>query len=549
MGRSPSVAESAAESILVPARRAERPPARCGDAPRPMQGGDKARGAEAATNSTGLPAISPAPLERAEQRRFAGASPQSASPRPAAEPPPTATRAISESHLAPQPCCPSCPPQSLHSQTARSSPAPRSAPPATRSAKWCSTPRSPATRKSSPTRATARQIVTLTYPHVGNYGVSDEDVEASKVHAAGLSSRICRCALQLPRADVARRLPGARRHGRHRRHRHPPADAPAAHDGAQNGCIAAFAAGATRSRRRDVAEAVAQARAGADMAGLDLAKVVERARALRVDPDRVEARRRLRHAGDARFHVVAFDYGVKFNILRMLAERGCRVTVVPAQTPAADVLALKPDGVFLSNGPGDPEPCDYAIEATRELIERGMPDLRHLPGPPDHGAGLGREDLQDEVRPPRRQPPGQGPRQRPRQHHQPEPRLRGRPGDAAGQPAADARLAVRRHAAGPGAHRQAGVLLPGPPRSLPGPARHRLPVRPLHRLDDRGQDQEPSEPHAEAHRPQDRSSSSAPARSSSARPASSTTPAPRPARRCARRATGSSSSTPTRRRS
>ena len=88
---------------------------------------------------------------------------------------------------------------------------------------------------------------------------------------------------------------------------------------------------------------------------------------------------------------MAYDFGVKRNILRMLASRGCRVTVVPAQTPAAAVLALQPDGVFLSNGPGDPEPCDYAIEATRELIDSGLPDLRHLPGPPDHGAGLGRQ--------------------------------------------------------------------------------------------------------------------------------------------------------------
>ena len=110
----------------------------------------------------------------------------------------------------------------------------------------------------------------------------------------------------------------------------------------------------------------------------------------------------------------------------MLAERGCKVTVVPAQTPAREVLALKPDGIFLSNGPGDPEPCDYAIEAIRELIDSGHPDLRHLPRPPAHRPGLGREDAQDEVRPPRRQPSGEGPRHRPGADHQPEPRLRGR---------------------------------------------------------------------------------------------------------------------------
>ena len=92
-----------------------------------------------------------------------------------------------------------------------------------------------------------------------------------------------------------------------------------------------------------------------------------------------------------RFHVVAYDYGVKRNILRMLASRGCRITVVPAQTPAAEVLALRPDGVFLSNGPGDPEPCDYAIAAARDADRPRHPDLRHLPGPPDPGAGLGRQ--------------------------------------------------------------------------------------------------------------------------------------------------------------
>jgi carbamoyl-phosphate synthase small subunit len=125
-----------------------------------------------------------------------------------------------------------------------------------------------------------------------------------------------------------------------------------------------------------------------------------------------------------RFHVVAYDFGVKKNILRMLAQRGCKVTVVPAQTPPLRCWH-QPDGIFLSNGPGDPEPCDYAIAAARELIETGIPTFGICLGHQIMALASWREDLQDEVRPPWRQPPGQGPRHRARQHHQPEPRLRG----------------------------------------------------------------------------------------------------------------------------
>ena len=136
-----------------------------------------------------------------------------------------------------------------------------------------------------------------------------------------------------------------------------------------------------------------------------------------------------------RFHVVAFDYGVKHNILRMLAERGCRVTVVPAQTPAAEVLELQARRHLPVQRPRRPGALRLRDRGDARTDRDRHPDLRHLPGPPDHGAGLRRQDLQDEVRPPRRQPPGEGPRQRPGQHHQPEPRLRGRREDAAGQPA------------------------------------------------------------------------------------------------------------------
>jgi carbamoyl-phosphate synthase small subunit len=212
----------------------------------------------------------------------------------------------------------------------------------------------------------AQQIVTLTYPHIGNYGVSAEDVESRKVFAAGLVIKDLplrvsnfRSAMTLSEylvreGTVAIADIDTRKLTRHLR----------AH-GAQNGCIAAG--------EHQVDEAVAAARAAPAMAGLDLAKVVSARETYEWTQTEWALGAGYGVQSAARFHVVAYDYGVKFNILRMLASRGCRVTVVPAQTPAADVLALKPDGVFLSNGPGDPEPCDYAIAATRTLIERGLP--------------------------------------------------------------------------------------------------------------------------------------------------------------------------------
>jgi len=218
-----------------------------------------------------------------------------------------------------------------------------------------------------------RQIVTLTYPHIGNYGVNDEDVEASRVFAAGLiikdlpllasnfrqtmtlSQYLQReGTVAIANIDTRRLTRVLRTHG------------------AQNGCIVTLAAGqaVTDEIRND---AIAKAKAAPSMAGLDLAKVVSETRPY----DWTETEWTLGEGygtlKDPRFHVVAYDYGVKRNILRMLASRGCKVTVVPAQTPAADVLAYKPDGIFLSNGPGDPEPCDYAVAATRMLIDTGIP--------------------------------------------------------------------------------------------------------------------------------------------------------------------------------
>jgi carbamoyl-phosphate synthase small subunit len=218
-----------------------------------------------------------------------------------------------------------------------------------------------------------RQIVTLTYPHIGNVGVNDEDTESSKVHAAGLivkdmSLRVSnfRATMSLPQylaregavaiADIdTRQLTRVLRS-----------------TGAQNGCITSFLSGHV-IREVEVLEAVARARAAPAMAGLDLAKVVSATSPYEWHETEWQLGQGFGSLTQAKHHVVAFDFGIKRNILRMLASRGCRVTVVPAQTSAAEVLKLRPDGVFLSNGPGDPEPCDYAIASARELINSGTP--------------------------------------------------------------------------------------------------------------------------------------------------------------------------------
>lgn len=218
-----------------------------------------------------------------------------------------------------------------------------------------------------------RQIVTLTYPHIGNYGVADEDVEAKKVHAAGLIIKDLpvlesnfRKSMTLPQylqreGTVAIANIDTRRLTRVLRT-----------TGAQNGCILTLPAGATITDQH-IADAIAKAKAAPSMAGLDLAKVVSQPAPYEWTETEWSLGTGYGKLTNPKHHVVAYDFGVKFNILRMLASRGCRITVVPAQTPASEVLKLKPDGIFLSNGPGDPEPCRYAIEAARELIEAGYP--------------------------------------------------------------------------------------------------------------------------------------------------------------------------------
>ncbi len=218
-----------------------------------------------------------------------------------------------------------------------------------------------------------RQIVTLTYPHVGNTGWNDEDNESRQIFAAGLivkdvprrlsnfrSQRSLQDAL-VAYGTVAISGIDTRRLTRHLREH-----------GAQNGCILAAALGASLSEA-DVAQAVAKAKAAPSMAGLDLAQVVTTPSSYAWTSTSWKLGQGHGTLSQARFKVVAYDFGVKFNILRLLADRGCDVTVVPAQTSAADALKDRPDGVFLSNGPGDPEPCDYAIAAARDIIDSGTP--------------------------------------------------------------------------------------------------------------------------------------------------------------------------------
>lgn len=211
-----------------------------------------------------------------------------------------------------------------------------------------------------------RQIVTLTYPHIGNVGTNGEDAESSRVHASGLIIR------DLPLLASNFRMTSSlsdylklngvvgiagidtRKLTRLLREK-----------GAQNGCIAAGDV--------DPAVALERARACPDMSGQDLAKVVSCTSPAEWQEGEWALGKGFAATVTPRFNVVAFDFGVKRNILRMLTSRGCKVTVVPAQTTAAEVMAMQPDGVFLSNGPGDPEPCDYAIRAIQELLAAGIP--------------------------------------------------------------------------------------------------------------------------------------------------------------------------------
>ncbi|MFH1045085.1 MAG: glutamine-hydrolyzing carbamoyl-phosphate synthase small subunit [Pseudomonadota bacterium] len=218
-----------------------------------------------------------------------------------------------------------------------------------------------------------RQIVTLTYPHIGNTGINREDQESAQVHTAGLvirdlplrssNWRSQQCLSDYLKANniVAIAAIDTRKLTRILRT-----------NGAEAGCLISAAQGGALAAA-EVARALALAREFPGLSGMDLAKVVSVREPYEWNEGAWALGKGYRKIDSHRFHVAAYDYGIKRNILRRLAERGCRVTVFPAETPAKALLAAKPDGVFLSNGPGDPEPCDYAIEAIREIIATGMP--------------------------------------------------------------------------------------------------------------------------------------------------------------------------------
>jgi carbamoyl-phosphate synthase small subunit len=212
-----------------------------------------------------------------------------------------------------------------------------------------------------------RQIVTLTYPHIGNTGVNKEDCEADKVYAAGLVIRDLPMIVSNFRSEqsldsylkaenvVAIAGIDTRKLTRILREK-----------GAQSGCV-------VTGENIDVNAAIEKAKAFEGLAGMDLAKVVSVKKPYTWTSGEWRLGKGYVEQTNPKFHVVAYDFGVKRNILHMLAERGCKLTVVPAQTPAAEVLALNPDGVFLSNGPGDPEPCSYAIEAIKVFLDKKLP--------------------------------------------------------------------------------------------------------------------------------------------------------------------------------
>jgi len=218
-----------------------------------------------------------------------------------------------------------------------------------------------------------QQIVTLTYPHIGNYGVNMEDIEADQVHAAGLiikdlplvasnfRSTQTLSSYLVAVGTVAMANIDTRQLTRLLRTK-----------GAQNGAIVGLAKGQVVTQAL-MDQAIAAAQGAPHMAGLDLAQKVTVSKSYAWTQTEWTLGLGYGSLTATRFHVVAYDFGVKKNILRMLAQRGCQVTVVPAQTSAAEVRQHNPDGIFLSNGPGDPEPCDYAIAAAAELIETGIP--------------------------------------------------------------------------------------------------------------------------------------------------------------------------------
>ncbi len=335
----------------------------------------------------------------------------------------------------------------------------------------------------------AGQIITFTFPHIGNVGTNDDDIETINMAATpGARGVILQSAITAPsnyRATKslndwlkARSIIGLC--GIDTR----ALTALIRVKGMPNAVIAHAPDG-----KFDVAALKMEAAAWPGLVGMDLVPMVTSGQRFSWDETPWVWDHGFGRQDKPEFHVVAIDYGIKRNILRLLAGTGCKVTVVPAKTPAEDIMALKPDGVFLSNGPGDPAATgEYAVPVIKKLIELRHADLRHLPRPSDARHRRRRQNHEDASGPPRRQSSGEGSHHRQGRDHLDEPRFRGRQGDPAEKRRADARVAVRwlqlRHRT----EGQTGVLGTVPSGGLARPARLTLSVHAFRRHDAAGQE-------------------------------------------------------------
>ncbi len=334
----------------------------------------------------------------------------------------------------------------------------------------------------------AGQIITFTFPHIGNVGTNEDDIETVNMAATpGARGVILQSAITAPSNYRATRslndwlksrgiigLCGIDTRA---------LTALIRVKGMPNAVIAHAPDG-----QFDLAALKKEAAAWPGLVGMDLVPMVTSGQRFSWDETPWVWGEGFGRQTKPEFHVVAVDYGIKRNILRLLAGSGCKVTVVPAKTSAEDIMALKPDGVFLSNGPGDPAATgQYAVPVIKKLIDQRHADLRDLSRPSDVGNRGRRQNHEDASGPPRRQSSGQGLDHRQGRDHLDEPRLRGRQGHAAEECLADARFAVRRLQLRPRAQRQAGVLGAVPPGGLARPARQSLPVHALRRHDAAGQ--------------------------------------------------------------
>ena len=330
----------------------------------------------------------------------------------------------------------------------------------------------------------AGQLITFTFPHIGNVGTNEEDIETVNMAATpGARGVILRTAITDPsnyRATKhldqwlkARGIIGLS--GIDTR----ALTALIRSKGMPNAVIAH-----AKDGQFDLHGLKEEAREWPGLEGMDLVPMVTSGQRFTWDETPWAWEKGFGRQTEPEFNVVAIDYGIKRNILRLLAGEGCKITVVPATTSAEDILAMKPDGVFLSNGPGDPAATGkYAVPVIQKVIAVGHADLRHLPRPPDARPRGRRQDQEDASGPSRRQSSGQGRDHRQGGDHLDEPRLCRGPGDAAQGRDADPHLAVRRLQLRHPARRQAGVLGAVSPRSLARPAQLALSVQAVRRSD------------------------------------------------------------------